>query len=298
MPASTVPAAFEAFLRDLAPTAKQRSAIQGRLAVADGLLRNYFPGPSVPPEPVSNMPLHRTALIGSAAKDSIIRPIDDVDVLAVFSNQAKVFETYRADSRRFLYRVREALTGKRIQTVGARGQAVRLFYTDGGHVDIAPVFARAGGGFLLPAGDGSWLSTDPERGTAWLKERDVALGRQLCPLVRLLKAWNRAHSSRLRSFHLETVAGMLFRQLGTDQRQNLRVFFEHAAGRLTVTDPTSHGGALDGYLTPGVRQGLLSSLQTARQRSQAACVAEADGDHEEAIRLWGLTLGGEFPRYG
>lgn len=300
MAASTVPAAFDAFLATIVPTPNQRGTIKGRLSVADGLLRQHFPGPgpAVPLEPGSNMPLVRTALIGSAAKDTLIRPIDDVDVLAVFSNTHKAYEAYQANSQTFLYRVREALCGNRIETVGARGQAVRLFYTDGGHVDIAPVFQRSDSGFLLPAGDGSWLTTDPELATSWLAQRDAALGHHLRPLVRMLKAWNRAHSSRLRSFHLETVAGRLFTSLGPNYRQNLLVFFQHAAGHLAIDDPTGHGGNLDSYLTASARAAVESSIATAFQRSQNAVLAEAAGDHRQAIGLWGLTLGPEFPSYG
>jgi hypothetical protein len=88
-----------------------------------------------------------------------------VDVLAEFSNKEGVFEKYRRDSQAFLYRIRETLNANtQVKKVGARGQAVRLFYTDGLHVDIAPVFEWSGdGGFGLPSGSGERMTCRPTR---------------------------------------------------------------------------------------------------------------------------------------
>jgi hypothetical protein len=39
-------------------------------------------------------------------------------------------------------------------------------------------------------------------------------------------------------------------------------------------------------------------LLSAHKRAQEANAAEARGDHEEAIRLWKIILGSDFPNYG
>lgn len=289
--ATTTVGAFSDFLRRIEPTAAQWDVVKGRKETAASLLVRHFTG--------SDLPLSRTAMIGSAAKRTIIRPVDDVDMMAVFDNLDGVYERYRSDSKPFLYRVRDVFSGAARVTVGARGQAVRLFYQRGGHVDIAPVFANAAGGFLLPSGNGGWVTTDPERCTEWLDGRDRALGGRLRPLVRLLKAWNRAHSSRLRSFHLETLAASMFTSLGTHQAGNLKVFFANLdQARLHVVDPAGYSGHLDGYLTPTARFEIATRATVQEGRAASALRAEEDGDHREAIRLWGIVLGPEFPAYG
>jgi len=245
----------------------------------------------------TDMPLSRTALMGSAAKGTIIRPIDDVDIMAVFGNAQTVYDKYRWDSRKFLYRVREALSGQNVKTVGSRGQAVRLFYVGGGHVDIAPTLPREGGGFLLPAGDGTWITTDPEAGTTWLQGRHATLSYQLKPLVRLVKKWNRTHSSRMGSFHMETVVATTFSSLGSNHRDNLRDFFGWAPQHLTVADPAGHSGLLDTYLTWAARQDLMTNLASSHTRAVNAITAELNGNHEEAMRLWRILLDSEFPAY-
>jgi hypothetical protein len=236
-------------------------------------------------------------LMGSAAKKTIVRPIDDVDAMAVFGNAPTIYEKYRGDSRKFLYRVRDALSDKQVKTVGSRGQAVRLFYVDGAHVDIAPVLTASGGGYLLPAGDGSWIKTDPEACTSWLNSKDSQHTSNLKPLVQLLKKWNRAHSQRMRSFHLETVTANAFRTVGSNHGSNLQVFFEYAPKWLGVSDPAGHSGLLDGYLTSVGRRDLLESFRSSHTRANSAVAAEKSGNHAEAIRLWKIILGNDFPSY-
>src|SRR3954447_14277814 len=114
--ASTTPKAFDEFKEHLRLTAPQRAAITARRDATVGYAESAFPADS-------DMPLSRTKLVGSAGRDTIIRPIDDVDLLAVFRNKDSVFEQYRYDSRAFLYKVRDALLRySRVQVVGARGQ--------------------------------------------------------------------------------------------------------------------------------------------------------------------------------
>ena len=82
------------------------------------------------------MELLSTKIIGSADRGTLIRPIGDIDVLAVFEDAA--FYNYRNDSRKFLYRVRDALNEYSVKVVGARGQAVRLFYDQPPNVEHCP----------------------------------------------------------------------------------------------------------------------------------------------------------------
>src|SRR5699024_2397628 len=129
----------------------------------------------------------------------------------------------------------------------------------------------------------------------WFDERHRALGYHLAPLVRLAKTWNRAHSKRMRSFHLETAIASMFSTLGGNHRRGLQCFFEWAPNWLDVNDPGRQGGNLGDYMTWGLRQELLTALSSAADRAQRANEAEARSDHDEAKRLWRIILGSAFP---
>ncbi|MCF8542781.1 MAG: hypothetical protein K9G24_06845 [Candidatus Nanopelagicales bacterium] len=287
--ALTTAQAFAQFLEGLTVTEYQKtSIIEGRKKTVDERLLERFPS-------TSDMPYWKGILMGSAAKGTIIRPFDDIDVLAVFSNAGNAWDKYRWDSKKFIYRIRDAYTGVSIQQVGTRGQAIRVFYETGGHVDVAPVFDAGSDVYRLPNGTGGWIDTAPTVANQWFSTRNRELGYHLAPLVRLCKSWNRAHSKRMRSFHLETVAGTLFGSLGSNYRDALQKFFEWAPNHLSVNDPGEKGGDLNGYLTWTAREQLRQALSSAAERASKALAAETRADHAEAKRLWKILLGDDFP---
>jgi hypothetical protein len=285
----TTAQAFAQFLEGLTATDYQKtSIIQARKKTVDDRLLEKFPT-------TSDMPYRNGILMGSAAKGTIIRPFDDIDVLAVFSNERNAWNKYRWDSKSFIYRIRRAYTGVSVQQVGTRGQAVRVFYKSGGYVDVAPVFDTGDDVYKLPNGTGGWINTAPAVANQWFSMRNQELNYHLAPVVRLIKAWNRAHSKHMRSFHLETVAGTVFASLDSNYRDALRKFFEWAPNQLNVDDPGGQSGDLSGYLTWITREQLRQGLVSAADSASKAIAAEARGDHIDAKRLWGIILGNDFP---
>lgn len=290
--ATTAAKAFDDFYSAIAPTSVQRLAVKARASRGTEYLEKFF-------DSDHDMPVQRVRMTGSAARETDIQPIHDVDVMAEFRNKDGIFEKYRHDSQAFINRIRNTLEAKtQIARIGTRGQAVRLFYNDGLSVDIAPVFAWSGGGFALPSGTGGWITTDPFAQANWADDRQKALDGRYKRRVRFLKRWNDEHSARLGSYHLEVMVGNVFTSMGSDSRVGLARFFDWAPAYLHVEDPAGHSGDLGGDLTMTQQNAVLLSFDSSRQRAQKAIEAEAAGDHEEAIRQWRILLGGEFPTYG
>ncbi|WP_454171292.1 hypothetical protein [Microbacterium maritypicum] len=160
----------------------------------------------------------------------------------------------------------------------------------------SPSVSPTGAGvYHLPNGSGGWLLTAPIVANEWFSTRNSTLSHHLAPIVRLLKSWNRAHSKRMRSFHLETVAATMFSSLGSNHRDGLQKFFEWAPSYLHVNAPGGQGGDLSSYLSRSARQDLLTSLSSAAGRAKKANEAEARGDHAEAKKQWRIILGDSFP---
>lgn len=280
--------AFSSFLEIITPTNSQMEVVSARCSRTEEYLKEAFPS-------ASDLPLRRVFLIGSASRKTLIRPVDDIDVIAVFDNKDEVFSRYRYQSGQFLQRVRTALQAKTtIQNIGARGQAVRLFYKATPHVDIAPVFSSSGGGYYLPSGDGGWITTNPETQDVWFQERRNELGSSLVGLIKILKRWNNIHSRHWQSYHLEVATAKVFKSIGGFPTA-LQCFFEYAPGHIDCTDPAGHSGNLSAYLTYASRRALLLRLSEAEKRATFAINAAASGNHDEAKRLWHIELGDEFP---
>lgn len=290
--ALTTVEAFNEFHAKIALTSTQQQRVASRVARTREFLQEHFPA-------TYDIPLRDATLMGSAQRGTAIRPLDDIDILAVFNNKDDIFEQYRKNSQQFLYRLRQRINANTtVRQVGARGQAVRLFYTDGLHVDIAPVFAWSGGGYALPSGTGGWITTDPPKQAQWATDREAALGGQFRRRARLAKRWNRVHSARLQSWHVEVIVGTAFGTMSANNRIGLMKFFEWAPNYLHVQDPDGHGGDLGASLTLAQDLAIRDSLNSNHSRAVNAVNAENRGDHAEAIRLWRIILGDEFPAYG
>ncbi len=290
--AKTTADAFNEFKAKLVLTDNQRQAINSRRDATINYVKTAFP-------PGSDLPFKAGHLIGSASRGTIIRPLDDIDLMVTFTNKDNVFEKYRRDSHAFLYRIRDALkASSRVEVVGARGQVVRFFYKDAPHVDIAPMFKWNEAGYGLPEGTGGWITTDPDFHAEYFSKRDAELDSRLKPMMRMLKRWNRVHSRYLKSFHLEVIVSAAFGSIGSDSRAACEKFFEWAPNHLDVKDPAGYSGVLSAYLTSTARRSALTNMESARDRAAKANATELRGNHDEAMRLWRITFGDEFPAYG
>lgn len=285
---TTTAQAFSNFVDRISLTDTQKAEVSTKRNKTEEYLRAAFPS-------TSDLPLHRVILIGSADRGTLIRPLDDIDVMAQFTDKDHVFEKYRHDSGAFLQRIRTALLANTsIANIGARGQAVRLFYTSGAHVDIAPTFKWTSSGYALPSGDGKWMTTDPEAQATWMAGRRTLLSSNLTPMVKIVKRWNSVHSSRLSSYQAEVMTATMFTALGSNYRDAMKVWFDHAPSYLDVQDPAGHGGSLGSGMSSTSRQALLSRLAEAKNRAVNALAHEDAGNHAEAKRLWKIELGDEF----
>ncbi|MEZ5323389.1 MAG: hypothetical protein R2698_15190 [Microthrixaceae bacterium] len=285
---TTTAQAFANFIDRISLTNTQQVEVSSKRTKTEEYLRMAFPLSS-------DLPVRRVILIGSADRGTLIRPLDDIDVMAQFTDKDGVFERYRSTSGAFLQRIRTALQANTsIASIGARGQAVRLFYTSGAHVDIAPTFKWSTTGYGLPSGNGGWITTDPEAQAAWMAGRRTTLGAHLTPMVKLAKRWNSVHSGRLSSYHVEVLTATLFTSLNGNHRDAMKVWFEHAGSYLDVQDPAGHSGSLGASITQASRQAFRARVAEAKARAVNALAAEERGDHAEAKRLWKIELGDEF----
>lgn len=288
----TVSKSFDEFQANISLTTTQQQEVRDKKASATAAVKRSFPASS-------NMTTTAQKLIGSAARSTIIRPLDDIDMLAVFDHTL-VWPAYRNDSQAFLYRVRDALRSETsVRLVGSKGQAVRLQYATGAHVDLTPAFNRQGGGYLIPKGDGGWLSTNPDQHADFMAIRNQNLNQRLKPLVRMIKRWNRSHSSRLKSFHLEVMAQYGISSLASNEAQRAEDFFRNAEYRLDVADPAGLSGTFTASWSWDKRQEVLTSLRSARDRATKAREYERNGQIASAVGQWQIIFGKDwFPAYG
>lgn len=286
---ANVNTSFKQFIKDITPIDYYYDTVfPSRLGDAKTDLTAAFPS-------TKDITFVQAKYLGSASKRTMITPVNDLDILAEFNLDITATWRYSTDSFAFITRIRNAYSGTKTQVVGTRGQAVRVFYQKFGHVDLAPVIRVNATTYKLPDGKGGWLYTSPEVANGWFFDKHKQLDYRLKDLVKLIKKWNSEHSSRLSSFHLETMAAAMFSSLGTYQDLNLKNFFQHAPSWLDVNDPGGQSGSLSGYLTYTARAEVIRSFEAAYDLAVEASKYESDGDHATAITKWRRILGSDFP---
>ncbi|MDI1247253.1 MAG: hypothetical protein PSV13_00075 [Lacunisphaera sp.] len=240
-------------------------------------------------------------LTGSYARDTMIGPLKkaDVDLFTVLSSRYYQNQTPQG----LLDQVREHLrkTYPTTPRVSKNGQAVTITFTDF-MVDVVPAFNRQGGGYLIPnANTNSWLSTDPKRHIELWSEANEFHQGDLVRLIKMLKAWNRAHSERFRSFHLEAMAVKILTSVTiNDFPSGLRFFFTKAqeATVYKLADPAGYGGDVGAYLTGTLLTETNQSLLRAEGWALEAEAAIADGRIDLAFDKYRMLFGDYFPAYG
>jgi hypothetical protein len=197
-------------------------------------------------------------LSGSYARDTAIRPLDDVDIIFVIDpsywpsglwgrpSPEAVLTTF-AGAIRYRYPVSSAY-GQR------RSVRLELFHLN---IDCVPAIEDSeGSDFIwIPDRDAEeWIKSSPRRHSAEATAANQFNGGRLKPLVKLLKYWNSNLPStvRVRSFLIETLAVSLFRRRQcASLEEGLLMFFETLA-RL--------GGGTSWSAAAGVSIGILGGM--------------------------------------
>ena len=256
----------------------------------------------------AGMNVRDSFLTGSYIRSTMIAPLKeaDVDIFVVLnSSYFRQYDSNAAGSQAgLLDAVRRVLlkTYTKTPDISRNGQAVTIRFDDF-LVDVVPAFDREGGGYLIPnAISRSWISTDPKKHVELMTAANKAHSGQLLPLVKMIKAWNKAHGKFFRSFHLEVLSlQILGRVTISDLPSALRFFFDKA--RVVVTqqnlDPSGHGGDVGSYIN--TREAVDEAVKKFQGAFDLALRAEESAARQhigDAMDHWGRLLGDYFPTYG
>lgn len=242
---------------------------------------------------------------GSLARKTQIEPINDVDLVAVFSasehpdwgQNGESAEAALAELReRINARLGSAGSGE-VRRADVKNHAVKCFLDDPGDpdaftVDVAPSLAVSGMIVRLPeAASAAWIETDPRHLIALVAARQQAWP-HFVPLVRCLKRWARDCPTKIKSLTIEVLA--LEHLLVASRPQALGEFFVAAAARIyqPVEDPAGLCGAIQPDLdTAGAEKCLTEAADLAEQ----ARAAQAAGETDRAACYWHRLFGECFP---
>lgn len=328
--AKTVNTAFQEFNKDTVNLIKERTdkARNSR----DWLIKQLVNLPSsVESFPRLYDDMH--IKFGSFARNTKIKPLDDIDLILAFSADGAQYSTIEygktycmvvpdsatnlknlcgddgcLNSIKFVNKLVASLQGIDAYSsadIHRRQEAATLKLSSyEWNFDIVPAFYTNTGYYLIPDGSGKWKASDPrvdqQNATTINQKHDGAI----LQIIRTLKFWNRRAS-------MITIPSYLFENIVLDYLNsqaevnryidiNLINFWSYLRLGIysSVNDPKGFQGDLN-LLTMEERSRVSEKARAAEEKGREAWRLETvEKDQEKSINKWREVFGEEFPKYG
>lgn len=173
-----------------------------------------------------------TYLTGSYARDTAVRPLDDVDIVALIRPEAWSTGWFASDPdptkvlASFAGAIRRRYPDSGVHTQ-RRSIGLKLYHLD---IDVVPAIDEGSNRIRIPdRTKGNWIKSAPKSHTDLGQAVNARRDGKFKPLVKLLKAWNNnlPSTAHMKSFLIETIATRLFDQepFGTLD-EGLLLFFD------------------------------------------------------------------------
>ena len=280
----TIPVSFDKFIERISITGNQADTAESRCQSIVSLLGKEF---SI----LEAFPL------GSLVSGTSLSGYADADVMLVL-NYGMHAENKTPEE--FLQLVRDKLSEYNTRMAKKNGQAVTLYFKTWPNVDIVPAYRVADNGsiycYKIPnANDNTWIETRPKIHINNMKQASE----QKVHLIKMIKEWNRKHSSYLSSFHIEVMA-LSFDNFSSDYPWHIYQFFEHMHKKIQnyLPSPSGLSGYVDDYLSYSDRLEASNRIETALGKTRDAWLAHYNDNDKESIEKFGKIFGDRFPSYG
>ena len=257
-----------------------------------------------------SLKLDDTYLSGSYRRRTMIRPVDDIDLLIVlcWDEYKSIIALDAAGATTILNLVEAALREAYPTSEIVRfGRCIRIQFAGTGiGFDVVPAFRFTENEFVIPDEDREgWITTNPREVERLVSEANTGYtAGWLVPEVKLLKAWKdelpSAERGLLRGYLLEAMAYHALQAPPTNERTGMAELFEQFASTIwnTTSDIWPQGEAPDSYLTIGQRLAASALFTKAGQEARRAVKAEDEGRTSDAHAIWRALFGDRYPESG
>lgn len=270
---------------------------------------------------------------GSFARNTKIRPLDDIDIMICYHGEGGVYTTISENkqykirfedghpffddlrnddeitlnSRKVINQLIEALSGIEQYSkaeMHRRQEAATLKLKSYPWIfDIVPCFMAKEGFYLIPDGCGNWKNTDPRIDQQFITYLNQEYGGIALPLVRLMKFWKKkAWGDSVSSYMFEQMilngihSGNMKGNSWQERVKNALSYLRDAI-HLPVPDPKGIQGDLNDIASAD-RIVLSNKAQEDASVAVMARAKEVLGMAKDAIAGWRIVFGSDFPDYG
>ena len=240
-------------------------------------------------DPDNNLSVERTFTNGSYDRDTIIRPLNDIDIFAVLKREDWEDEYKQLPSpQKVLTKIKNYLNGisEYKDKVVQDRPCVTIQLSDK-HFDILPSFEQLGGGYLIPNFNlAGWTYSYPEQLYNNLEAVHRQRNYKVKQIIKAVKYWNRDLGKIIPSYHIEEVAINIF--IINDfknYREGIESWYKNAEYHLLSNKLKSN----DDYLK------AIEKIKAVVKKIDEAEGKCKDGKEAEAVQIWKNLFGRDFP---
>jgi hypothetical protein len=294
----TVIQSFETMLSKLEPTTRQKGEIQTKRETIDSVLQNdrrIFLAKGN----------QSSFFTGSYKRNTIIRPIDDIDLYVTIHYGQHAHGKWPTHIMRLMA---NALGSRYPQTrIKVDSPCIAIKFLSFKFEVVPTVFYEDDEDRYKIPGPGAreWIDCYPHIPQKWMTNSNYINNKKFIPLIKILKQWNRHNKVGLQSFHLELLTGMVFAKLSDVLSYPQAVYdwmyyvckWIDENNSPFVNEPGKYYHYVDDYLYSNkfklnsVRQKIKHGLK----RAELAMDSWAKGNELQAKRLWYQIFGDMFP---
>ena len=238
----------------------------------------------------NKLDVESTFVNGSYERDTIIRPLDDVDIFAVLNRSEWEDEYGNLPSpQSVLTKIKNKLNSivEYKDKVSQDRPCVTIKLSDK-NFDVLPSFEEFGGGYKIPNYDlETWTYSYPEKLSEDLKTCHRTNDYKIKQIVKVIKYWNREkNKKRIPSYHIEETIIEYFNVYSiTNFEDGIRNWFNNAESYLRKSS----------FNTDNKYDDSIKKIKKAKEKINEAHDLNNDNKTEEAKKLWKEVFGREFP---
>jgi Second Messenger Oligonucleotide or Dinucleotide Synthetase domain len=219
---------------------------------------------------------------GSYDRDTIIKPLDDVDIFLVLDRDEYEDGSVLRKPQTVLTKLKDFLNGTRdYKDKAVQDRPCVTIHLSDKRFDVLPCFGDDFDGYWIPDSDLSgWVWANPVLHSEKLTEVNKLRQGRIVPLIRILKYWNREQLGKIiPSYHIEDIATEIFTLFDlANHEEGVHRWFQYAATYL------------DADKFPGE-----AAYEAAFKQIDKAHTLYEDDKEAEAIKIWKEVFGAKFP---
>ena len=270
---------IEKMIEKISVTDRQEENIKSSLSNIESYLKDSE----------NNLSVIRTFTNGSYERDTIIRPLNDIDLFAVLKKSDWKDENGNLPKpQAVLTMIKNYLNSLNDykDKVKQDRPCVTVVLSDK-NFDILPSFELDSDGYNIPNHDlETWTYSYPEQLTTNLNNVHKLRSYKVKPTIKAIKYWNRENGKLIPSYHIEETSINIFQiNSFSNYEQAIRIWFNNAEYNLQSQKFKSNSD----YETS------IKRIKKIKDKLNKAKEEYEKGKEGEAIKLWKEVFEKEFP---